>query len=173
MAPSTFAIFPVCTSDRFFFSTVIARSSESTVSASSFSEATKTSCSLSRMPLASASSFSDVEIFVVSSSMELVSVRTDAFASSIVASRSPIVRFELVIASSFVFASSSHQEVYSSMSDSSLARSASTFPFSSSRSWMTFCTGLTCAADAPTKRQRKKWTITARTAKACRAYLSF
>merc|ERR1740138_1259891 len=84
----------------FFFSTVRARSSESTVSTSSFSEA-----------LASASSFSEVEILVVSSSMEEVRVTTEAFASSIVASRSPIVRFELVIASSFVFASSSHQEL--------------------------------------------------------------
>ena len=81
------------------------------------------------------------EIFVVSSSMELVRVTTDALQSSMVAPRSSIVRFELVIASSLVFASSSHHDVYSSINFSSADKSASTFPFSSSRSWMTFCTG--------------------------------
>ena len=45
-------------------------------------------------------------------SMDAVSDWMLASASSIVASRSPIVRFELVMASSFSFASSSHHEVY-------------------------------------------------------------
>ena len=64
------------------------------------------------MPDASASSVSLEEILLVSSSMDAVSDWMLASASSIVASRSPIVRFELVMASSFSFASSSHHEVY-------------------------------------------------------------
>ena len=68
----------------------------------------------------------DDEILLVSSSIELVKLMMVALASVIVASKSPIVRFELVMASSFSLASSSHQLVYSSIAFPSLARSAST-----------------------------------------------
>jgi hypothetical protein len=119
IAPMAFRTRPVCMRLMFFLSVIIARSRESTVSESSFSDERKTSCSVSRISVALARSFSSPEIFVVSSSIEVVNDIMVALASSIVAIRSPIVRFELVIASSFSLASSSHQDVYSSISFSS------------------------------------------------------
>jgi len=125
------------------FSTTRARSSVSTVSTSSFSSPSKSVRSSVRTLVALLRSASAELIFVVSSSVSDVSSAMRAVESWIAASRSPIVRFALVMASSFMFASSSHHVVYSSISFSSATRSAATLPLSSSSNVMTFWTGLT------------------------------